>query len=224
MRTWVHDLLYPELRAYLVFFGQLQTHEQKLHLASADSAPGLENLVANIANVFGTADVDCATVVMDDNNTDFSLSLLRCTSLLLTTTSSWASFCLLVFVTLLGRFTYRWMLGPACTWERGVCYVDCEWQDRWGCWNEKFYAQDPGQAGILSITLVITLNGHFPKCTLDEYAWHQFYFRWILIMLSTVFWTHDGAQKERTNNGTFVRYDSIHTVASEQGDGVYDTS
>ena len=61
---------------------------------------------------------------------------------------------------------------------------------------------------------------HFLKSTLGEYAWHQLYFRWILITLNTVFWTHDGAQKERTNNGTFVRYDSIHTVASEQGDGV----
>ena len=84
----MHDLLYPELRAYLVFFGQLQTHEQKLHLASADSAPGLENLVASIASVFGMADVDCAALVMDDNNTDFSLSLLRCMFLLLTMTSS----------------------------------------------------------------------------------------------------------------------------------------
>ena len=26
--------------------------------------------------------------------------------------------------------------------------------------------------------------------------------------------------ERKDNNGTFVRYDSIHTVASEQGDGV----
>ena len=51
---------------------QLQTHEQKLHLASADGAPGLENLVANIASEFGVAGVDAATVVMDDNNTDWN--------------------------------------------------------------------------------------------------------------------------------------------------------
>ena len=78
----------PSCELIFVFFGQLQTHEQKLHLVSADSAPGFESLVANIASVFGMADVDCAALVMDDNNTDFSLSLLRCMFLLLTMTSS----------------------------------------------------------------------------------------------------------------------------------------
>ena len=67
------DLLHPELEELITFFlVQLQTHEQKLHLASADGAPGLENLVANIASEFGVAGVDAATVVMDDNNTDWN--------------------------------------------------------------------------------------------------------------------------------------------------------
>ena len=32
----------------------------------------MENLVANIASEFGVAGVDAATVVMDDNNTDWN--------------------------------------------------------------------------------------------------------------------------------------------------------
>ena len=77
----MHGLLYPELRVYLCFFGSVAN-------VRTEVAFGLENLFANIASVFGVAGEDAATVVMDDNSTDFSLSLLRCTFLLLTTTSS----------------------------------------------------------------------------------------------------------------------------------------
>ena len=104
IRTWVHDLPCPELRAYLCFLFFFWSVAN----IRTGVAFGLENLFANIASVFGVAGEDAATVAMDDNSTDFSLSLLRCTFLLLlTTTSSCASFCLLVLDTLLGRFTCK---------------------------------------------------------------------------------------------------------------------
>jgi len=48
---------------------QLQTHEQSLHIAAADAAPGLDLLVNGIAReVGGAPDI----IIMDDNNTDWN--------------------------------------------------------------------------------------------------------------------------------------------------------
>jgi hypothetical protein len=43
-----------------------------LHIAAADGAPGLDLLVADIAQEFGVADVLAEPITMDDNNTDWN--------------------------------------------------------------------------------------------------------------------------------------------------------
>jgi hypothetical protein len=43
-----------------------------LHIAAADGAPGLDLLVADIAQEFGAGDAPAAFITMDDNNTDWN--------------------------------------------------------------------------------------------------------------------------------------------------------
>lgn len=50
---------------------QVTTHERHLHLADADSAPGFEGLVDDIAKEFGLAGTNAVPVVMDDYNGDW---------------------------------------------------------------------------------------------------------------------------------------------------------
>jgi len=65
---------------------QITTHEQHLHLAAADGAPGFEILVEDIVKEFGTTDVAPAPVVMDDYNSDwdsiYPFSAVSCSNLL----------------------------------------------------------------------------------------------------------------------------------------------
>ncbi|KAF7968545.1 hypothetical protein HWV62_30167 [Athelia sp. TMB] len=58
-------------RLYVLHQEDLQTHEVSLHLASADSAPGLDILMGNLAQEFGAVDEPAHVVVMNENNADW---------------------------------------------------------------------------------------------------------------------------------------------------------